>query len=93
MISRMATDVIASPRDCVRSHIRTLLASPRSSRVLIDDLIDTGGTMMTARTLLECLGAVVIEGAAVLRLPELGGSITLKATGLARFTLADFAAT
>jgi adenine phosphoribosyltransferase len=42
--------------------------------VLIDDLIATGGTMMAGKNLLERLGARVIEGAAIVDLPELGGS-------------------
>jgi len=59
--------------------------------VLIDDLIATGGTMMAGKRLLEKLGAQVIEGAAIVDLPELGGSARLKAAGLPLFTLVDFA--
>ncbi len=59
--------------------------------VLIDDLIATGGTMMAGRRLLEKLGAEVIEGAAIVDLPELGGSEKLRASGLKLFTLVDFA--
>jgi adenine phosphoribosyltransferase len=59
--------------------------------VLIDDLIATGGTMMAGRRLLERLGAHVIEGAAIVDLPELGGSKKLLASGLPLFTLVDFA--
>jgi len=59
--------------------------------VLIDDLIATGGTMMAGRRLLEKLGAQVMEGAAIVDLPELGGSDKLRASGLALFTLLDFA--
>jgi adenine phosphoribosyltransferase len=58
--------------------------------VLIDDLIATGGTMMAGRRLLERLGAHVIEGAAIVDLPELGGSQKLRDSGLALFTLVDF---
>jgi adenine phosphoribosyltransferase len=58
--------------------------------VLIDDLIATGGTMMAGRKLLERLGAEVIEGAAIVDLPELQGSRRLRASGLALFTLVDF---
>ncbi|MBK7050990.1 MAG: adenine phosphoribosyltransferase [Rhodoferax sp.] len=61
------------------------------SRVLlIDDLIATGGTMMAGKKLLEKLGAQVMEGAAIVDLPELGGSSKLKAAGLPLFTLIDF---
>ncbi|MCY1551276.1 Adenine phosphoribosyltransferase [compost metagenome] len=59
--------------------------------VLIDDLIATGGTMMAGRRLLEKLGAEVMEGAAIVDLPELGGSQKLRESGLALFTLVDFA--
>ena len=59
--------------------------------LLIDDLIATGGTMMAGKKLLEKLGATVMEGAAIVDLPELGGSSRLKAAGLSLFTLVDFA--
>lgn len=58
--------------------------------LLIDDLIATGGTMMAGKKLLEKLGASVMEGAAIVDLPELGGSDKLKASGLSLFTLLDF---
>jgi adenine phosphoribosyltransferase len=58
--------------------------------VLIDDLIATGGTMMAGKRLLERLGASVIEGAAIVDLPELKGSERLRAAGLPLFTLVDF---
>lgn len=58
--------------------------------VLIDDLIATGGTMMAGRRLLERLGAQVIEGAAIVDLPELKGSCRLRESGLALFTLVDY---
>ncbi len=58
--------------------------------VLIDDLIATGGTMMAGKKLLERLGATVIEGAAIVDLPELGGSRKLRDAGLALFTLVEF---
>ncbi|WP_372658886.1 adenine phosphoribosyltransferase [Hydrogenophaga sp.] len=58
--------------------------------VLIDDLIATGGTMMAGRRLLEKLGAEVMEGAAIVDLPELGGSQRLRESGLPLFTLLDF---
>jgi adenine phosphoribosyltransferase len=58
--------------------------------LLIDDLIATGGTMMAGMKLLEKLGAEVIEGAAIVDLPELGGSKKLKAAGLPLFTLVNF---
>ena len=59
--------------------------------LLMDDLIATGGTMMAGKKLLERLGAEVIEGAAIVDLPELGGSERLRESGLPLFTLLDFA--
>jgi adenine phosphoribosyltransferase len=58
--------------------------------VLIDDLIATGGTMMAGKKLLERLGAEIIEGAAIVTLPELGGEAKLRESGLNLFTLVDF---
>jgi adenine phosphoribosyltransferase len=58
--------------------------------LLIDDLIATGGTMMAGMKLLEKLGAQVIEGAAIVDLPELGGSNKLRTAGLNLYTLLDF---
>lgn len=63
---------------------------PGDRLLLIDDLIATGGTMMAGRRLLEKLGAEVIEGAAIVDLPELGGSARLRDSGLALFTLVGF---
>ena len=66
-------------------------AVARGQRVLlIDDLIATGGTMMAGKRLLEKLGASVTEGAAIVDLPELGGSKRLRDAGLKLFTLVDF---
>jgi adenine phosphoribosyltransferase len=67
--------------DAVKTNDRVLL---------IDDLIATGGTMMAGKKLLEKLGAHVMEGAAIVDLPELGGSDKLKEAGLPLFTLLDF---
>ncbi len=66
-------------------------AVQRGQRVLlIDDLIATGGTMMAGKKLLEKLGADVTEGAAIVDLPELGGSARLREAGLKLFTLVNF---
>jgi adenine phosphoribosyltransferase len=72
----------------VEMHTDAVKAGDRV--VLIDDLIATGGTMMAGRRLLERLGAHVIEGAAIVDLPELGGSRKLRESGLPLFTLVDF---
>jgi adenine phosphoribosyltransferase len=71
-------------------EMHTDAVRPGDRVVLIDDLIATGGTMMAGRRLLERLGATVIEGAAIVDLPELGGSARLRDSGLALFTLVDF---
>ena len=73
----------------VELHIDAV--KPGQRVLLIDDLIATGGTMMAGKKLLERQGAVVMEGAAIVDLPELGGSQKLKDSGLALFTLIDFA--
>jgi adenine phosphoribosyltransferase len=71
-------------------EMHTDAVKPGNRVVLIDDLIATGGTMMAGRRLLERLGATVIEGAAIVDLPELGGSTRLRESGLPLFTLVDF---
>jgi len=72
----------------VEMHTDAVRAGDRV--LLIDDLIATGGTMMAGKRLLERMDAVVIEGAAIVDLPELGGSARLRDAGLALFTLVDF---
>jgi adenine phosphoribosyltransferase len=71
-------------------ELHTDAVKPGDRVLLIDDLIATGGTMMAGMKLLEKLGAQVIEGAAIVDLPELGGSEKLRAAGLPLFTLIDF---
>ena len=73
----------------VEIHTDAVMAGDRV--VLIDDLIATGGTMLAGMRLLERLGALVIEGAAIVDLPELGGSARLREAGLPLYTLVDFA--
>ena len=72
-------------------ELHTDAVKPGDRVLLIDDLIATGGTMMAGKKLLEKLGAHVMEGAAIVDLPELGGSERLRASGLPLFTLLDFA--
>jgi adenine phosphoribosyltransferase len=71
-------------------ELHTDAVQPGHRVLLIDDLIATGGTMMAGKKLLERLGAHVMEGAAIVDLPELGGSDKLRATGMPLFTLLDF---
>jgi adenine phosphoribosyltransferase len=71
-------------------ELHTDAVKPGQRVLLIDDLIATGGTMMAGKKLLEKLGATVIEGAAIVDLPELGGSDRIRETGLKLFTLVSF---
>ena len=47
------------------------------SVLIFDDLIATGGTLLAAASLVRRLGARVFEAAAIIDLPELGGSTRL----------------
>ena len=71
-------------------EMHTDAVRPGDRVLLIDDLIATGGTMLAGLKLLQRLGAEVIEGAAIVDLPELQGSRRLRAAGLAVFTLVDY---
>lgn len=72
----------------VEIHTDACVAGDRI--LLIDDLIATGGTMLAGKKLLQKLGGVVVEGAAIVDLPDLGGSKKLRDSGMALFTLCDF---
>jgi adenine phosphoribosyltransferase len=63
---------------------------PGQRVLLIDDLVATGGTMVAAAKLLQRLGANVVEAAAIIDLPDLGGSKAVKATGLPLYTVCSF---
>ncbi|NLD68592.1 MAG: adenine phosphoribosyltransferase [Limnobacter sp.] len=66
---------------------------PGDRVLLIDDLVATGGTMMAARRLLERLGAIVVEAAAIVDLPDLGGSRRIADSGLPVHCVLSFGAT
>jgi adenine phosphoribosyltransferase len=69
-------------------------ACASGDRVLIvDDLIATGGTLLAAAQLFRGVGGVVVGVAAVIDLPELGGSAKLRADGLEVHTLCEFSET
>ncbi len=63
---------------------------PGQRVLLIDDLIATGGTMVAAARLLQRLGANVIEAAAIIDLPYLGGSAAVRETGLPVYAVCEF---
>ena len=63
---------------------------PGDRVLLVDDLIATGGTMLAARRLIERLGGVVVEAAAIVDLPDLGGSARIEAAGLPVHSLLSF---
>ncbi len=64
--------------------------APGDSVLLLDDLIATGGTMLAAASLIRRMGAHVAEAAAIIDLPELGGTRRLQDIGIATFTLTAF---
>ena len=69
-------------------------ACKAGDRVLIvDDLIATGGTVLAAAKLIRALGAEVVGVAAIIDLPELGGSKKLRAAGLNVHALCEFSET
>jgi adenine phosphoribosyltransferase len=58
--------------------------------LVIDDLIATGGTLEASCQLITRLGAEVVECAAIIDLPDLGGSYNLKEQGFSVFSLCEF---
>ncbi|TLX57248.1 adenine phosphoribosyltransferase [Stutzerimonas nosocomialis] len=61
------------------------------SILIFDDLIATGGTLLAAAQLTRRMGARIHEAAAIIDLPELGGSRKLQDAGIPTFTLTAFA--
>ena len=74
--------------DEIEIHIDAL---KKGDRVLIvDDLIATGGTVEAAVTLIEKMGAEIIECCFVINLPDIGGSKRLEKMGHKVFALCEF---
>src|SRR5690606_13955750 len=71
-------------------EMHTDAVRPGQRVLLIDDLIATGGTMMAGMKLLQRLGANVVEVAALIDLPYLGGSAAVRATGTPLFSVCEF---
>ncbi|RJG09727.1 adenine phosphoribosyltransferase [Pseudomonas cavernicola] len=61
------------------------------SILMFDDLIATGGTLLAAASLVRRMGASIFEAAAIIDLPELGGSQRLQDIGIPTFCLTTFA--
>ncbi|WP_163834135.1 adenine phosphoribosyltransferase [Spartinivicinus ruber] len=62
-----------------------------ASILLVDDLIATGGTLLAAAALTRRLGGSVYEAAAIVDLPDLGGSQKLQDSDIPIYTLCAFA--
>ncbi|GAA5090185.1 adenine phosphoribosyltransferase [Paenalcaligenes hermetiae] len=71
-------------------EIHTDSVRPGQRVLLIDDLIATGGTMVAASRLLQRLGANTVEAAAIIDLPDLGGSQAVKDAGLPVYTVCTY---
>ena len=63
---------------------------PGDRVLIVDDLIATGGTLLAAASLFRSVGGEVSGVAAVIDLPELGGSAKLRAAGFEVHTLCEF---
>lgn len=61
------------------------------SVLIFDDLIATGGTLLAAAQLVRRMGASVFEAAAIIDLPELGGSAKLNDAQIPTYSLTAFA--
>jgi len=74
--------------DRVELHVDAVSKGERV--LLVDDLIATGGTAEAAITLIEKMGAKVVEVCAVIDLPDLGGRARLEKLKHKVFTLCEF---
>ncbi len=66
---------------------------PGQRVLIVDDLIATGGTLLAAAKLFRVLRGDVVGVAAVIDLPEIGGSAKLRADGLKVHALCEFSET
>lgn len=71
-------------------EVHTDAAAAGDHVLVIDDLIATGGTILAAAKLMHRLGARIVEAAAVIDLPALGGSARLAAAGVPGFALLKY---
>ncbi len=75
------TDTLEIHKDAIK---------PGQKVLIIDDLIATGGTAVAAINLVRKLGGDVIGFAAVVDLPDIGGSKKIKETGVAVYCQTEF---
>jgi adenine phosphoribosyltransferase len=71
-------------------EIHTDAITPGQRVVVIDDLIATGGTALAAIKLVRKLGGEVIEFAAVVDLPDIGGSRKINEAGVKTYCQTQF---
>ena len=75
------TDTLEIHKDAIKAGQKILI---------IDDLIATGGTAVAAINLVQKLGGEVVEFAAVVDLPDIGGSKKIAATGVSVYAQTEF---
>lgn len=63
---------------------------PGDRILIVDDLIATGGTLLAAAKLFQVLHGEIVGVAAIIDLPELGGSRRLREAGLRVHALCEF---
>jgi adenine phosphoribosyltransferase len=74
-------------------EIHTDACKPGNRVLILDDLIATGGTLLAAAKLFEGLDGIVAGMAAIIDLPELGGSQRLREAGYNLHALCTFGET
>ena len=74
--------------DRIEIHVDAISKGERV--LLVDDLIATGGTAEAAATLIQKMGAEVVECCFIIDLPDVGGRSRLEMKGLKVFALCEF---
>lgn len=77
-----------SEQNCIEIHVDAISAQQRV--LIMDDLIATGGTMLAACKLIERLGGIVVECAAINNLIYLGGAKTIQEHGYSVYSILDY---
>ncbi|KAM0058387.1 putative adenine phosphoribosyltransferase [Helianthus debilis subsp. tardiflorus] len=73
--------------DCLEMHVGAVERGERA--LVVDDLVATGGTLCAAMNLLERAGAVVVECACVVEVPDLKGRERLRLHGKPLYVLIE----